>query len=281
MEPNSSSSAIPTDVLLRVRSLSKQYVRGSLWHGRVRVAAVTEVDFEIRVGQTLALLGASGSGKSTVARCVTRLERPDAGQIWIEGTEIAQLDARAIRPIRPNLQMIFQDTATAMNPRFSAAEVLEEPLLILGTPLAERQAIVEQMMKQVALSPDWLRRPIMQFSGGQRQRLAIARALTLRPKLLVLDEAHTGLDLSVQAQITDLLLDLQARHSLTYLLISHDWTLVARMADTIAVMAGGRIVDSGTPRELWAYPKHEETRKLVASSQAAELRFAAAAGTSS
>lgn len=281
MECSPSSSASPNDVLLRVRALSKQYVRGSLWHRRVRVAAATDVDFEIRAGQTLALVGASGSGKSTVARCVARLERPDAGEIWIDGKEIARLDVRALLPFRTNVQMIFQDTSTAMNARFSAAEVIEEPLLIQGRPRAERQAVVEQMMKEVALSPDWLDRPIMQLSGGQRQRLAIARALTLRPKLLVLDEAHTGLDLSTQAWITSLLLDLQTKYSLAYLLISHDWALVARMANAIAVMAVGRIVDSGIPRELIADPKHEETKKLVASSKAGELRFAAAAGASS
>ena len=185
-------SAPQEAALLRVQGLSKKYVRGGLWNKRVCVAAVADVGFEIHQGQTLALVGTSGSGKSTVARCVTGLEKPDSGRIWIAGTEIVQLDARALRPVRANVQMIFQDAVTSMNPRFSAAEVVEEPLLIQGMPEAERRAVAERMMKEVALAPEWLCRPATEFSGGQRQRLAIARALTLCPKLLVLDEAFAG-----------------------------------------------------------------------------------------
>jgi len=277
MVSDPSSCAPPNDAVLRVQALSKSYVRGGLWRKRVRVSAVAGVDFEIHAGQTLALVGTSGSGKSTVARCVTGLEKPDAGRIWIAGTEVAQLDSQALRPIRRDVQMIFQDAITSMNPRFSAADVVEEPLLIQGAARAERRAVAERVMNEVALSPEWLIRPVMEFSGGQRQRLAIARALTLRPKLLVLDEAFAGLDLSTQAQIANLLLSLQASHALTLLLISHDLTLVARMADTLAVMSAGRIVESGTTRQILKDPAHEATRKLVASSQAAEFRFAAAA----
>ena len=225
-----------------------------------RVAAVADVGFEIHQGQTLALVGTSGSGKSTVARCVTGLEKPDSGRIWIAGTEIVQLDARALRPVRANVQMIFQDAVTSMNPRFSAAEVVEEPLLIQGMPGAERRAVAERMMKEVALAPEWLCRPATEFSGGQRQRLAIARALTLCPKLLVLDEAFAGLDLSTQAQIANLLLSLQANHGLTLLLISHDLTLVARMADTLAVMSAGRIVESGKSRQILQDPVHNHQK---------------------
>jgi ABC-type glutathione transport system ATPase component len=272
-------SAPQEEALLRVQGLSKKYARGGLWHKRVCVAAVADVGFEIHRGQTLALVGTSGSGKSTVARCVTGLEKPDSGRIWIAGTEIVQLDARALRPVRAIVQMIFQDAVTSINPRFSAAEVVEEPLLIQGMPRAERQAVAERMMKEVALAPEWLCRPVTEFSGGQRQRLAIARALTLRPKLLVLDEAFAGLDLSTQAQIANLLLSLQASYGLTLLLISHDLTLVARMADTLAVMSAGRIVESGKSRQILEDPVHETTRKLVASSQAAEFRFAASASS--
>jgi peptide/nickel transport system ATP-binding protein len=280
MAGNSPSSELQNRPLLRAQMLSKQYVRGGRWWRGVPVAAVCKVDFEICAGQTLALVGASGSGKSTVARCVTRLERPDSGQIWMDGTDIARLDARDLLPVRSNIQMIFQDAVTAMNPRFSAAEVIEEPLQIQGASRSERRDIAEAVMKEVALSPEWLKRPVMEFSGGQQQRLAIARALSTRPKVVVLDEALSGLDLSTQAQIANLLLDLQAAHSLTYFLISHDLTLVARMADVLAVMSDGRIVETGATQQIMADPKHAETQKLLASARAAESKFALSAGAS-
>ncbi len=267
-----------SNALLSVQGISKRYVRGALWQRGHPVVAATEIDFGIRAGETLGLVGASGSGKSTVARCVARLEQPDTGQIWFEGTDIARLSARELLPIRSSIQMIFQDAATAMNPRFSAAEVIQEPLRIQGRSRCEQRDIAETLMKDVALSPDWLSRPVMEFSGGQRQRLAIARALTLRPKLLILDEALSGLDLSVQAQIANLLLDLQEMHSLTYLLISHDLTLVARMADALAVMSNGRIVEAGETQEILAGPECEEMKTLLAVAREAESSFALSAG---
>jgi ABC-type glutathione transport system ATPase component len=172
--------------------------------------------------------------------------------------------------------MVFQDAATSMNPRFTADEVIEEPLLIQrqGSKSA-RRATAEELMQEVGLSPQWADRSAMDFSGGQRQRLAIARALTLKPKLLVLDEALSGLDLSTEAQIANLLLDLQASHSLAYLLISHDLALVARLANTIAVMANGRIVEQGPAPQVIANPSHSGTRALIASAQAAQATLAA------
>src|SRR6202008_230697 len=148
--------------------------------------AVSGVDLELAAGETLALVGSSGSGKSTVARCIARLEKPDSGQVWIGGTELSRLNARELLPFRSSVQMIFQDSTTAMNPRFSAAEVIQEPLQIAGRSRSEQRKMAEYLMKEVALPPDWLRRSVNGFSGGQRQRLAIARALALRPKLLVL-----------------------------------------------------------------------------------------------
>ena len=228
MKTNLSTSKLSTQPLLRVSGVSKSYRRkGVGWRRTDVIAAAREVEFEIFAGQTLALVGSSGSGKSTVARCVTRLEKPDAGQIWLEGIDIAQLDSHQLRSLRPKLQMVFQDAATSINPRFTAAQVIEEPLLIQAQDdRSSRRARARELMQEVGLSSQWADRSAMEFSGGQQQRLAIARALALKPKLLVLDEALSGLDLSTEAQIANLLLDLQASHSLVYLLISHDLALV-------------------------------------------------------
>src|ERR1700730_2666718 len=189
---NSSTNDARVQSLLRVKGLSKQYVRGGLWQKRVPVAAVRCVDFDILRGQTLALVGESGSGKSTVARCVTRLERPDSGQILIQGIDIAHLDSRELVPFRSGIQMVFQDAVTSMNPRFSALEVIEEPLLIRAQTGCNRQSrrdLVRDVMVEVGLSPDWMNRSILHFSGGQSQRLSLASPLALRPPLLVLDRA--------------------------------------------------------------------------------------------
>src|ERR1700722_3298086 len=275
--PTNSTDETPS--LLRVHGLSKRYVRGALWR-RVTVAAVNCVSFEIPRGQTLALVGESGSGKSTVARCVTRLERPDTGQILIDGTDISSIDSRALAPFRARIQMVFQDAGTAMNPRFTALEVIEEPLLIQSKsrtgnnrPLSHDAA--RDLMQEVGLTPDWMHRSIRHFSGGQRQRLALARALTLRPQLLVLDETLSGLDLSTQAQIANLLLDLQMRHSLTYLLISHDLSLVSHLADTIGVMSRGELVEVGSTDQIISSPAHDATKKLLASAAASAASLAA------
>jgi ABC-type glutathione transport system ATPase component len=275
-------------IFLQVKGLWKKYVRGGLhlWRKSVPVSAASDVDFEIRRGETFALVGDSGSGKSTVARCVTRLEKPDAGQILILGTDIAQLESRNLFPFRSAIQMVFQDAVTSMNPRFSALEVIEEPLLLQhknekrGFNRQSRRDLVRGLMDEVGISPDWMHRSISHFSGGQRQRLALARALVLRPQLLVLDEALSGLDLSTQAQIANLLLDLQAAHSLTYLLISHDLAMVARLADVIGVMAGGKTVEVGATRQIISSPTHIATKKLVASANAATSNLEMISGAS-
>jgi ABC-type glutathione transport system ATPase component len=267
---------------LRVCGLTRRYwLGGGTWRKRSPLLGANDVSFEILPGKTLALVGRSGSGKSTVARCVTRLEKPDAGEIWADNTNIARLGSRALAPFRRKIQMVFQDPATSMNPRMSAAEVIEEPLVVqhLGNS-EERRYRVAQLMNEVHLSPAWLDRRTRDFSGGQRQRLAIARALALEPKLLVLDEALAGLDLSTQAQIANLLLELQAAHFLTLLLISHDMDLVARMADTIAVMGAGKIVEQGSAAQIIAQPEHQETRALLAAAKHFRSAHAAAQGAS-
>jgi len=267
--------------LLRVVGLSKHYVRGGLWKKRVQVAAVTSADFEILRGQTLALVGESGSGKSTVARCVARIERPNSGQILMQGTDIARLSSREMRPFRSGIQMVFQDAVTSMNPRFSALEAIEEPLLIQRKTIGNRQERRDRvggLMIEVGLSPDWMDRPISNFSGGQRQRLALARALALRPLLLVLDEALTGLDVSTRAQIANLLLDLQAAHQLTYLLISHDLAWVVRFANVIGVMAEGRIVETGPAEQMISNPTHAASKQLFASGKTTATKFGAITG---
>jgi ABC-type glutathione transport system ATPase component len=276
METDASAMKPPVEPVLRVSGLSKSYRRkGALWQRTgVVVVAASEVEFEIFAGRTLALVGSSGSGKSTVARCVTRLEKPDTGQIWLEGTDLAQRDSRELRSFRPKMQMVFQDASTSMNPRFTAAEVLEEPLRIQKQgDKSARRTRAKELMQEVGLSPQGADRYVIDFSGGQKQRLAIARALALKPKLLVLDEALSGLDLSTEAQIANLLIDLQAAHSLAYLLISHDLALVTRLADTIAVMAQGKIVEQGPAAQVIASAGHPETRSLIASTRAAQANL--------
>lgn len=269
------------EVLLRVRNLGKKYwTRRGAFRRRVPLAAASNVSFEIPRGKTLAIVGSSGSGKSTVAKCVARLERPDSGEIWINEREIAQSDGTDLLLVRPEMQLVFQDPTTSMNARFSAVQTIEEPLLLQRRgSREERRTKVAELMKEVGLQPEWMDRRVTEFSGGQRQRIAIARALALRPNLLILDEAFTGLDLSTQAQIANLLIDLQAAHSLTYLLISHDLTLVSRIADTIAVMSNGEIVEQGMTDEVLANPTRAETRALVAAAQG--LRSISAAQRSS
>jgi peptide/nickel transport system ATP-binding protein len=284
--PPSAKSAKP---FVRVRGLSKNYYRGGLLGARHPVTAIDRIDFEIPLATTMALVGESGSGKSTVARCLAGIEKPDSGQICIGDEEVAEhhppkpdpakhTHSRKL-PSSRRVQMVFQDPVTSMNPRFTAAQIVEEPLLIHGADAVVRNKRVAEIRAEVGLPPRWLSRSVLEFSGGQRQRLAIARALILRPQLLVLDEALTGLDLSTQAQIANLLLDLQAAHSLTYLLISHDLTLVARIADSLAVMSRGRIVESGPISTIMTAPKHEETLRLLSAARAVQSDFRSVAGT--
>jgi ABC-type oligopeptide transport system ATPase subunit len=250
--------------LMQVRGLRKVYTRTHWWQKRLQFLALDNVDLAIQGGQTMALVGESGSGKTTLAMCLVGLERPDSGEIWFEGRNL--LAAGTGTRIGSEIQLVFQDSAGALNPRMSAAQIIEEPLLIRRRGSSQEcSELVLELMDQVGLSPKWKDRLPHQFSGGQRQRLAIARALILKPKLVILDEALTGLDLSIQGQIMNLLLDLQALEALSYLYISHNLELAAQVADEIAVMYQGRIVERASQAEFFSHPHHPHTQALLTS----------------
>jgi len=243
--------------LVRACGLRKSYARrGSIFSRHSRVEVLNGIELEIRAGTTLALVGESGSGKSTLARCLARLENIDSGQIWFDGRDIASLRGEPLRLLRREIQIVFQDPASALNHRFPAAEIVMEPLVIQGIcDRREGRLRALDLMERVGLPRTESDRLPLELSGGQRQRLAIARALALEPRFLILDEALSSLDLSIQAQLIKLLLDLQASRSLTYLFISHDVTVAAGIADEVAVMHRGRIVEkvpSQTPLKTTA-----------------------------
>jgi ABC-type glutathione transport system ATPase component len=253
--------------LLRTDNLVKRYrvSRGAQSHGGL--AALDGVTLAILPGTTLALVGESGSGKSTLALCLACLERPSSGEIWLRGEALTHLSESELRRVRPRVQMIFQDATSAMNPRLNALEIVSEPLLIANRmSRTERLRRSAELFEKVELSPDWLQRRIGEFSGGQRQRLAIARALAAEPEVLILDESLSGLDCSVQAQIANLLLELQAATGLTCLFITHDIAMAVHLGDQIAVMDRGRIVESGAVNDVVRYPRHDRTRALLQAS---------------
>ena len=251
--------------LLKVENLVKRYARRSLVGGREELLALDGVSFTIFPGNTLAVVGESGSGKSTLASCLTCLESPTTGNIWFEGKDIVKLGERARRQVCPKIQLIFQDPASSLNPRWSVIEVLIEPLILEGKfRREEMNQRARSVLERVALSPDIVERPPAELSGGQRQRLAIARALALEPKLLILDEALSALDCSAQAQIANLLMDLQSSLGMTYLFITHDVAMAAHLADDLAVMDRGRIVEQGPAEQILEQPRHETTRQLLA-----------------
>ena len=252
-------------LLLNVENLVKRYAAGQSFGSREFLAALDGVSLSIQTATTLALVGESGSGKSTLALCVACLERPTSGSMWFDGRDVAALGEKQQRAVRPQIQLVFQDPANSLNSRLTALEIVAEPLIIQRrfdkqTRSKRACALLERVgipAKKAGSRPD-------EFSGGQRQRLAIARALVLEPKLLILDEALSALDCSVQAQIANLLLELQASLRLTYLFITHDFAMAAHLADEIAVMDHGRIVELGAAEKLLRSPEHEATRCLLA-----------------
>lgn len=253
--------------LLVIRNVRKNYVcKAGPGRRRSIVSAIDDVSLTVHTGGALAIVGESGAGKSTLARCMAGLELPTSGEIVFDGHDVVRSDRRERLSIRRRLQLIFQDAAAALNPRFTAAEIIAEPLHIqrIGSR-DERRVRALQMMERVGLLPQWADRRPMQFSGGQRRRLAIARALVLEPSLLILDEALAGLDLSVQAQIMNLLLELQSALKITYVYILHDLRAAAFLADEVAVMLGGRVVERGVAWQIFSSPQHPYTKTLLAS----------------
>src|SRR5271156_2389124 len=272
MKPAQKSDANRIEPLLRVTGLSKRYVqRRTFSHTGLTVSAFQDVDLALFRGKTLALVGESGAGKSSLARCIALLEHPSSGRIELEGEDLLALDRKALFPIRRRMQMIFQDPASALNPGLSACEIIAEPLAIQreGTKLQRRERAL-QLMERVGLDAKWERKLPLEFSGGQRQRLVIARALALKPNVLILDEALSSLDAPNQSLILELLAELQVSHSLAYLYISHDLSLVSRFADEVAVMYQGKIVEHKETRRLFAAPEHFHTRELLATVHSVE-----------
>src|SRR6266849_2030185 len=250
--------------LLIVEKLEKRYASTGALRTKKEVSALQGVSFSIGVHSTLALVGESASGKSTLALCIACLERPTSGSIKFDGNEITALEPKQLRALRPQIQLVFQDPGRSLNPRFSALEIVSEPLGVQGrSEKREREERARVLLGRVGIPQEKELQKAEEFSGGQRQRLAIARALALEPKLLILDEALSALDCSVQAQIANLLLELQSSLGLTYLFITHDLAMAAHLADEIAVMNRGRVVEQGPAQSVVNAPQHAVTRRLL------------------
>ena len=254
-------------LLLSVSGLEKTYpARGGQFSlSRRRVSAVAGVTLEIAGGRSLALVGESGSGKSTVARCIVGLERVDRGAIVLEGSDIANLSRAKMRPYRKALQMIFQDPFASLNPRWCVADIIAQGPIINGTPRRTALGQAAELLRLVGLDPKAARRYPHEFSGGQRQRICIARALAVKPKLIIADEPVSALDVSVQKQVLDLLDELRTTFDLSMLFITHDLRVAAHVCEEIAVMKDGLIVEYGATSDIFAEPRHEYTKALLAS----------------
>ncbi len=266
--------------LLEVTDLVKHFPvkRGLLVDREVdRVRAVDGVSFAVRRGETLGLVGESGSGKSTLCRTVLQLVKPTSGSVRYEGQEIAGLSRRRMRPLRRELQMVFQDPYASLNPRKRVGQIVAEPLRLQGIAKgAELRRRVQELLERVGLSPEHYDRFPHEFSGGQRQRIGIARALAPRPKLIVADEPVSALDVSIRAQIVNLLADLQRELDLTYVFVAHDIGIVRHVSDRIAVMHEGRIVEEGGADEVCDRPRDPYTKTLLAAVPVADPRQARA-----
>ena len=256
------STYVTVKGLTRIFDVSKPWLNRVIERrGKAFLTAVSDVNFQIEEGTTYALVGESGSGKSTIGRMLVGLLRPSSGEVEIEGVNLATaVDADEIERVRSNIQMIFQDPYASLNPRWRVRDIITEPVAARGGDIA---GLAERLLKQVGLHPADAAKFPHEFSGGQRQRICIARALASEPRLIVCDEPTSALDVSVQAQVLNLMSDLKADLGLTYLLITHDLTVVRHMADRIGVLYLGRLVEEGDPKSLFETPKHPYTQMLL------------------
>jgi len=260
-------------VVLEGRKLVQDYhVPGGLFGGAKTVRALKGIDFKVEKGKTLAIVGESGSGKSTLARIIALIDAPSGGELLIDGQRVDISKTRPGPAMRSKVQMVFQNPYGSLNPRQKIGNVLMEPLVInTDVPADERRARAEAMLVKVGLGPEHFNRYPHMFSGGQRQRIAIARALILNPSLLVLDEPVSALDLSVQAQVLNLLADLQDEMGLTYVFVSHDLSVVRYIADDVMVISKGEAVEQGTREAIFANPTHPYTRQLFAATPVTDV----------
>ena len=251
--------------LLQVRNLTKEFSRTKGVFGTASIVrAVDQVTFDVAEGETFGLVGESGSGKTTTGRCILRLIEPTSGEVRFRGDDVLAFSKRRMREARRDMQIVFQDPYSSLNPRMRVNTIVEEPLVIHGIgSKAERDARVRELFELVGLDPSQLTRYPHEFSGGQRQRIGLARALALSPSLVIADEPVSALDVSVQAQVVNLLMDLQERLKLTYLFIAHDLRLVRHICPRVAVMYLGRIVEMGRTEEIFTAAAHPYTRALL------------------
>ncbi|MFI6353183.1 ABC transporter ATP-binding protein [Streptomyces sp. NPDC050743] len=260
--------AASTEPILEVTGLVKHYplTRGILFKRQIgAVKAVDGVDFTLGKGETLGIVGESGCGKSTVAKMLCNLERPTAGSIRFRGEEITKLSGKALKAVRRNIQMVFQDPYTSLNPRMTVGDIIGEPYDIHPevAPKGDRRRRVQELLDVVGLDPEYVNRYPHQFSGGQRQRIGIARGLALRPEVIVADEPVSALDVSIQAQVINLLDRLQSEFDLSYVFIAHDLSIVRHISDRVGVMYLGRIVEIGRDAEIYDHPTHPYTQALL------------------